>query len=201
MGTSNFHNVNARNVYAVLMNYEQPLLDSEGEETDVMEDCAPESWDYDDFFTNLKENAQELAPLKGFSYHHACEEDPHELRSHASIPQFQFYKNKKFGDVDVTVNINCVVRGAYYEGASLDWYVTYDACDVNMDQIDFLAAAQWYSDMPAGMIKIQCKNAERFASNITEELIEVVEDFFKENSMPLTVTARFSSGETHYAKI
>jgi hypothetical protein len=30
MGTSNFHNVNARNVYAVLMNYAQPVLDDEG---------------------------------------------------------------------------------------------------------------------------------------------------------------------------
>lgn len=201
MGTSNFHNVNARNIYAVLMNYEQPVLDSEGEETDEMEDCAPESWECDDFMNMLKEDAQELAPLKGFSYYHNCDTDPHELRSYSSIPLFQFYKNKKFGDIDVTVNINCVVRAAYYEGASLDWYITYDACDVNMDEVDFLADAEWYSDMPAGMIKIQCKNAERFAYNMTEELIEMVEEFFKQNSMPLAVTARFSNGETHYAKV
>ena len=63
MGTSNFYNVNARNVYAVLMNYERPVLDSEGEETDVMEDCAPDTWECDDFFSNLKENAEELLPL------------------------------------------------------------------------------------------------------------------------------------------
>jgi hypothetical protein len=201
MGTSNFHNVNARNVYAVLMNYEQPVLDADGEETDVMEDCAPESWECEDFFSNLKENAAELAPLKGFSYHHTCDTDPHELRSYSSIPMFQFYKNKKFGDTDVTVNINCVVRGAYYEGASLDWYITYDVCGINMDQIDFLADMEWQSSMPAGMVKIQCKNAEQFASTTAEELIEVVEEFYKQNSMPLGVVARFSNGETHYAKI
>jgi len=51
------------------------------------------------------------------------------------------------------------------------------------------------------MVKIQCNNAERFASNTADEMIEVVEDFFKQNSMPLRVTARFSNGETHYAKI
>jgi hypothetical protein len=201
MGTSNFHNVNARNVYAVMMNYEQPVLDDDGEETDEMEDCAPELWECNDFMDMLKEDAKELAPLKGFSYHDTCDTDPHELRSYNSIPLFQFYKNKKFGDVDVTVSINCVVRVAYYEGANLDWFITYDACGINMNEIDFLADMEWQSEMPAGMIKIQCKNAENFASNTADELIEVVEDFFKKSSMPLGVTARFSNGETHYAKI
>jgi hypothetical protein len=201
MGTSNFHNVNARNVYAVLMNYEQPVLDEDGEETDEMENHAPESWECDDFMDMLKEDASELASRKGFVYHHTCDTDPHELRSYSSIPLFQFCKNKKFGDVDVTVNINCVVRIGYYEGASLDWYITYDTCGINTTQIDFLEDMEWESDMPTGMIKIQCKKAEIFASNITDELIEVVEEFFKQNSMSLTVTARFSNGETHYAKI
>jgi hypothetical protein len=137
MGTGNFHNVNARNVYAVLMNYERHVLDEYGDETLELEECAPDSWECQDFFDNFREDAQELAPTKGFSYHNICDPDPHELRSHGSHLMFQFYKNKKFGDVDVTVNINCVVRGAYYEGASLDWYITYDACGVNMNQIDF----------------------------------------------------------------
>lgn len=183
------------------MNYEQPILDAEGEETDEMENCAPESWECDDFMNMLKEDAQDLAITKGLSYYANCDTDPHELRSYSSIPLFQFYKNKKFGDIDVTVNINCVVRVAYYEGASLDWYITYDACDINMHEVDFLADAEYQSNMPAGMIKIQCKNAERFASNMTEELIETVEEFFKQKSMPLAVTARFSNGETHYAKV
>lgn len=183
------------------MDYEQPVLDDDGNETDVMEDCTPESWECEEFFSNLKENAIELAPLKGFSYHHTCDKDPHELSSHSSIPMFQFYKNKKFGDIDVTVNINCLTRGAYYEGASLDWYMTYDVCGVNMDQIDFLADVEWKSDMPLGMIKIQCKHAERWAQSVTDELIDVTEEFYKQNSMPLTVTAKFSNGETHYTKI
>jgi DNA-directed RNA polymerase subunit F len=55
--------------------------------------------------------------------------------------------------------------------------------------------------MPAGMVKIQCKHAERFASNTAEKLIEAVEEFYKQNSMPLGVTARFSNGETIYSKI
>lgn len=201
MGTSNFHNVNARNVYAVLMNYERPILNNDDEETNELETCVRDSYECDDFIQMLKEDAEELAPLKGFGYYHACDTDPHELNSYCSIPLFQFYKNKNFGDVDVTVSINCVIRVAYYEGANLDWYITYDVCGINMDEIDFLADMQWQSEMPASMIKIQCNNAERFASNIADELIEVVEDFFKQNSMPLGVTARFSNGETYYSKI
>ena len=201
MGTSNFHNVNARNVYAVMMNYEQPVLDDNGDETDVMENRTPEYWECEEFMNMLKEDAMELAPLKGFSYHHTCDTDPHELNSYSSIPLFQFYKNKKFGDVDVTVNINCVVRVAYYEGGNLDWYMTFDICGNNIYEIEFYSDIEWHSDMPAGMRRIQCKNAERFASNTEDELIEVVEDFFKQNSMPLGVTARFSNGETHYSKI
>ncbi len=201
MGTSNFHNVNARNIYAVLMNYEQPVLDEEGNETEEMETVAPESWECDEFMYMLKENAKERASLKGFSYHENCDTDPHELRSHSSIPLFQFYKNKKFGDIDVTININCVVRGAYYEGASLDWYLTYTFCDEEYDIIDFSWTDGWWSNMNRGLLVIQTKHAERFASRVTDELIEVVEEFFKQNSIPLGVTARFSNGETHYAKI
>jgi hypothetical protein len=201
MATSNFHNVNAYNIYAVLMNYEQPVLNDEEEETDEIECYSPDSWECDEFIDMLKEDSKELAPLKGFDYYHTCDTDPHELRSYNSIPLFQFYKNKKFGDVDVTVSINCVVRVAYYEGANLDWYITYDVCGINMDEIDFLADMQWRSDMPAGMVKIQCNNAERFASNTADEMIEVVEDFFMKNSTPLGVTARFSNGETIYSKI
>lgn len=201
MGASNFHNVNAHNVYAVLMNYEQPIYDDNGEETNELETCVRDTYECDDFVQMLKEDAKELAPLKGFGYYHACDTDPHQLNSYCSIPLFQFYKNKNFGDVDVTVSINCVIRVAYYEGANLDWYITYDVCGINMDEIDFLAEMQWQSEMPAGMIKIQCNNAERFASNIADELIEIAEDFFKQNSMPLGVTAKFSNGETYYSKI
>lgn len=201
MATSNFHNVNAYNIYAVLMNYEQPVLDNDENETDEIECYSPDSWECDEFIDMLKEDAKELAPLKGLSYHHTCDTDPHELRSYSSTSLFQFYKSKKFGDIDITVNINCVIRSAYYEGASLDWYITYDVCGINMDQIDFLANIQWSSDMPAGMVKIQCNNAESFASNTADEMIEVVEDFFKQNSMPLGVTARFSNGETIYSRI
>jgi hypothetical protein len=201
MGTSNFHNVNARNVYAVLMNYEQPVLDEDGNETEEMEDRAPESWECEDFMEQLKEDAKTLAPTKKVKYYDKCDEDTHKLRSFSSHKLFQFYKQKSFGDITITVTINCVLRSAYYEGASLDWYMVYDTPNYKGDEIDFQDDFDDCSYMPAGMKKIQCKNAERFASKTTDELIEVVEEFYKQNSMPLGVTARFSNGETIYSKI
>lgn len=201
MGTSNFHNINARNVYAVLMNYEAPVVDEEGNETDELEYHTPDTWEVDDFICLIKEDAEELADKSNFSYHGTIDPDPHELRSYSSIPLFQFFRHRKFGDIGVSVNINCVARVGYYEGANLDWYVTYNICGDDTDEIDFLSSMQHYSYMPAGMIKIQAKNAELWAAMITDELIDATEEFFKKNSMPLGVTARFSNGETVYSKI
>lgn len=201
MGTSNFHNVNASNVYAVLMNYEDVVYDEDGNETDETEMRAPDTWECDMFIKDIKEDAKEKAPAIGFSYHHTCNEDPHELRSYSSIPLFQFYRFKKFGDIDITVNINCVLRVGYYEGANLDWFITYDVMGNNTDELDFLYYTEYQSDMPAGMIKIQNKLAETWASNTADELVNVTEEFFKEHSMPLGVSARFSSGETWYTKV
>jgi hypothetical protein len=55
--------------------------------------------------------------------------------------------------------------------------------------------------MNAGLRKIQARNAEKWANSIKDSLISTVEKIFTEQSMPLAVTARFSNGETHYAKI
>jgi len=71
----------------------------------------------------------------------------------------------------------------------------------NTDELDFLSTMQWYSNMPQGMITIQAKNAERWASETADYLSNCVEEFYKKKSMPLAVAARFSNGETIYSKI
>jgi hypothetical protein len=129
-------------------------------------------------------------------------DDPHALRSYGSTPLFQLYHSKDFGDVTVQVNINCVARHAYYEGASLDWYVT---CTMGnetelIDDMDY-EINEWMSYMNAGLRTIQSRNTEAWVTSIKDSLIETVEKIFTENSMPLAVTARFSNGETHYAKV
>jgi hypothetical protein len=199
MGTSNFHNVNASKVFAVLMNYEAPRLDDFGNETEDMEYHTPECFEIDDFIDNMKTEAQEFKH-KTIKYYKDCDNDPHELRSFESTPLFQYYSNKTFGDMSVTVSINCVIRQGYYEGGNLDWYVTYDLSNYKGDEIDFQKDFIDCSNMPEGMRIIQSRNAERWAQKVTDELVEIVEDLFTKQSMPLVVTARFSNGETHYSK-
>jgi hypothetical protein len=200
MGTSNFYNVNAKRVYAILMGYDRPVLDDEGEETSETEYSHPDEWESDDFIADIKFCAREFADKNAITYYQFCDEDPHELRSYASAQLFQFYTHKKYGDVTITICINCVARIGYYEGANLDWYVTYDLGNgVNAD-IDFQSDFYYLSDMPTGMKEIQYKNAEIWAYYETDRLIDLTEQFFEETSTPLIVTARFSNGETCYAK-
>ena len=203
MGTSNFHNVNAYNIYAVLMNYEQEILDDDGNETEETETFAPDSWDVDWFKDDIRLEAEALAIKNNIKYYKELEmEDPHSLRAYGSTALFQLYQSKTFGDVEVQVNINCVARHAYYEGASLDWYVTCTMANETelIDDMDY-EINEYMSDMNAGLRKIQARNAEAWATTIKDSLIETVEKLFTEQSMPLVVTARFSNGETHYAKI
>jgi hypothetical protein len=183
------------------MNYEQPVLDDNGDETDETETRSPDLYESHEFQDELREDAKELAPTLGISYHHCCDKDPHELRSFSSIDLFQLYSRKDYGDIDITVNINCVMRVGYYEGCNLDWHITYDVCGNNRDEIDFTDDFESHSDMPMGMIKIQCKNAERWAEKTKDYLIEVTEEFYKKKSMPLSVAAKFSNGETMYQKV
>jgi hypothetical protein len=203
MGTSNFHNVNARNVYAVLMNYEQPILDDDDNETDEVETRYCEEWEVNDFIGNIRCEAERVAKENNFKYHEDLEmTDPNELRSFPSTSLFQIYLNKHFGDVHVEVNINCVLRAGYYEGACLDWFDTCvfgdnTAC---FNDTDF-SIDDWMSNMNAGMRSIQSKKANDWLERTRENIIETVEKLFTENSMPLGVTARFSNGETHYAKV
>jgi hypothetical protein len=203
MGTSNFHNVNAYNIYAVLMNYEQEILDDDGNETEETETIAPDSWDVDSFIEDIRLQAEALAIKSNIKYYKELEmKDPHALQSYGSTELFQLYQSKDFGDVNVQVNINCVARHAYYEGASLDWYVTCTMANETelIDDMDY-EINEWMSYMNAGLRKIQARNAEKWVNSIKDSLISTVEKIFTEHSMPLAVTARFSNGETHYAKI
>lgn len=201
MGTSNFHRVNASKVFAVLTNYEQPILDEDGNETDEQEVVCPDYWECVDFIYNIKEEAVQVALNECINLGYNCDEDPHELRSYPTTTLFQFYRHKKYGDAEICVNVNAVLRSAYYEGACLDWYVTYDCCGENNDHIEFLSIMDYHSEMPKGMVAIQSTKAEAWAESTKDELVEIMENLFRTMSMPLNVVAQFSNGETVYAKV
>lgn len=202
MGTSNFYNKNARKVYAVLMNYETPVLDDDGDETEEMELLSSDHSDVERLKWELTESAKRIAQEGGVKYHEKVEiSDPHDLQSYGSTTLFQLYTKDSFGDVSVELGINAVLRGAYYEGASLDWYIS---CNINgnpeeLDDVEF-DLDEYTSNMNAGLRVIQARNIEKWIERNKEPLIELMEKIFTENSMPLVVTERFSNGETFYSK-
>jgi hypothetical protein len=193
LGTSNFHRVNARNVYAVLMDYEQPVLDDDGEETDELEMRSVDDFEIDDFKENIIQHLKEKAEKEKYSWCLGCKNDPHELRSFGSIKLIRISKSKIFADIDVNVEINCVMRSAYYEGACLDWYIT--------EEDSYEEYISNTSDLPIGMQKIILKHINNWITKTTEELIVFVEEIYREESTPLQVAAKFSNGETMYSKI
>jgi hypothetical protein len=183
MGTNNFHCVNASRIYPVLMNYETCVYDEEGNETDETEYIAPDVYEVDDFISAIKETAKNLAKNLGIEYTDGCDEDPNLLRSYPSTQLFQLYQiNDKYNS-GVVVNINCVLRQGYYEGACLDWYISYE-CDgyigEDMDDVFFRGLYAKYNNN--GMIKIHFKNFTKYAIKAEEELINVVELLFQQFS-------------------
>ena len=200
MSTGNFYSKNASKIYAVLMDYERPKLDDDGNETDETETVGCEDFEIEDLTDEMDELFTELAAKK--KYHFSEDGKTREDSRDDGIILGDISKSKSFGDVEVDVIIQMIMRSGHYEGACLDWNCTIRVNDEEADDIDFDFEKffEYYSEMPKGMQVIQRRNAERFADHMKDELIGAVEGIFTKVSMPLVVTARFSNGETMYAK-
>jgi hypothetical protein len=99
MATSNFHNVNATNIFAVQLEDE---------------------YDYEDLISNLESEFN-----KHSDYYDCGKTDQHELRSFPSRTLGSFSKGIEIGEDEVEVYVTPVIRSGYYEGCNLDWDVRY----------------------------------------------------------------------------
>lgn len=175
----------------------------------TIEDKAPESYDYEDFKEYLRETAKEKAKD---TYTYRKQEKSDNDRNYCATDLFSLSTYKMYGDIEVNLTITGQIVSAYYEGASLDYrlevYNGSEDCEVDRnssvaDILDDLFAPKYdhyNSYMNQGMRRIQMKNATKWAEKETEKMIELIEEIFTEVSMPLTVIAQFSNGETIYAK-
>ena len=104
---------------------------------------------------------------------------------------------------DITIEIKCYLRSAYYEGCNLDYEINYSCYQCDYDNIqDLIKDARYYSDYENnGMTKLQSKNLEKWLNSGTEQLINEVEKIFTDYTTPLNKVATFSNGETIYNKI
>lgn len=195
MGASNFYNRNAKNVYAVLMDYEDVVFDEDGNETEETQMVQCESWDYDNLTDYVTELMDEQTLFKAVDRVEFYNNRNYEASGIKSLVSY-----KSFGDVEVEVLLTAVVRSGYYEGANLDWEINYYAgsgYDDNLN-LSYEFESQYENQ---GMAKIQCRNAEKWATKIGEQMIEELERIFTQVSKPLEVVARFSNGETIYKEV
>ena len=191
MATSNFHKVNASQYYSVFFE-----ADEENEQID-------DFW-YDDQIENIRSFLNE----KGFNVDANSlknVKDPDELRSFPSNIIGSISEYKRICNVEFQINMYAVVRSGYYDGFILDWFYEVEIegdCDIdclpNLEQLS--ETLSYYGDVSVGMGKIQAKNALKWLNKTVDSLIENTEDYFKEITTPLVITAQFSNGETFYAK-
>jgi hypothetical protein len=99
MATSNFHNVNATNIFAVQLEDE---------------------YDYEDLISNLESEFN-----KHSDYYDCGKTDQHELRSFPSRTLGSFSNSITIGEDEVEVYVTPVIRSGYYEGCNLDWDARY----------------------------------------------------------------------------
>jgi len=99
MATSNFHNVNASNIFAVELQDE---------------------FDYEDLVCNLESELSNHSDY--FDY---GKTDPNELRSFPSKSLGSFSNSICIEDDDVEIFVTPVIRSGYYDGVNLDWHVRY----------------------------------------------------------------------------
>ncbi len=99
MATSNFHNVNATNIFAVQLEDE---------------------FDYDFLVENLESEFCNHSDYSDYG-----KSDPYELRSFPSKSLGSFSNSLTIGEDEVEVYVTPVIRSGYYEGCNLDWHVRY----------------------------------------------------------------------------
>jgi hypothetical protein len=99
MATSNFHNVNASNIFAVELQDE---------------------FDYEDLVCNLESELNNHSDYSDYG-----KTDPNELRSFPSKSLGSFSNSTIIDDEEVEVYVTPVIRSGYYEGCNLDWHVRY----------------------------------------------------------------------------
>ena len=191
MATSNFHKVNASQYYSVFF------------EADEENEGFQDFW-YDDQIENIRSFLNE----KGFNVDANSlknVKDPHESRSFPSNVIASISEHKRICNVEFQINMCAVVRSGYYDGFNLDWFYEVEIegdCDIDCipDLEQLSETLSYYGDVSVGMGKIQAKNALKWLNETVDSLIENTEDYFKEITTPLVITARFSNGETFYAK-
>lgn len=191
MATNNFYYRNASKVFAIGLDYEN----EDGE------NVSCDEFEYDMEIENVQYHMDEN---KG-KFHYSEYERKSQLDNRNFCARYiaSLTANKKIGDIDIEIEINAFSRAGYYEGACLDWELNINVDGNDSDDIDdvtYFVENTSSRNMNEGMLKIQAKNAQKWANKVKDELVALVEKSFENSSTCFVRVATFSNGETIYKK-
>jgi len=182
MGTSNFHNENATRIYADECDYEGA---------------------YEDLVSNVRYSlqAKDEAKTIQFTFDDDISLDS-ELRSFPARSIGTVYENFSFLNADINVELIPLVRSGYYEGANLDYEVSFILEGENFESItDLISAIQDYPedyDTTPGLIAIHSNNLQNRLEKSFNTLVEETEATFAELTIPLIRLGGLSDGTSVY---
>ena len=183
MATGNFYNKNASNIYA------------------IYPENAHDDFIFQDVETNVSEAIDEyIRESNGYwTTSMIGYRDAKKIES--------FYVSEELAGISIGIKIDVLMRSGYYEGANLDYEISYFVESVEFDELSeawqaFYDVATYDCDMRVGFAKIQAKNASNRLSALHDRVVSDVEKILKENCTHiLQVSARFSNGETWYSEV
>ena len=192
MATGNFYYKNASKVFAIGLDYKN----EDGE------NVSCESWEYNETLEYIREQLELNEGVFCFSagdVKSAFDNRNFNARGIGSLTI-----EKYFGDVCVGITVNCFSRCGYYEGACLDWETEVYVNSTSDDDIacvsEIFEGESYHSDMNIGMLKIQAKNAQKWANKAHSNMVGIIENVFENCSATFNKVATFSNGETIYEK-
>ena len=188
MATSNFHSVNANNIYVIDFGNDDI---SWSEAQDIIGD-------------NIKYALEQIQ--KDSKYITFTKDDSmssqEELRSYpsSSIGTFEVYDD--FIGVDILIQVNIFLRSGYYEAANLDYEVSITSGNDDYDDIRDFDREDYvdYLGLSNSVWNLHSENFYNKVETIKDEIIEVVEKCLCNVSEAYEVSAQFSNGETFYSK-
>jgi len=192
MGTSNFHNVNAKCIYPVLMDYEVAKEDEDGNELDEKVFIHSDEFDLEWLIDNLNEKFNAL----NLNFQEGSGSDINQLSSYSSKVIGNITKEKTIGGLSVSVCLTSVLRYAYYEGANLDYNIDLEI--EGEDLVDLEDQYDFYSEYK-GINKKHAQIAQNWLETTQNELIDLFENIYAEVSgVKLKCIATASNGEAFY---
>lgn len=178
MSAPNFHKTETNNYYVIdLIDLDEFLIDSELE--------------------FVKEFIKEQLSESYFYYEPGSKNIDSELRSYPTESFAGISESKMYGDCEITIEVNLLIRSGYYSSCNLDTEtkILFDGYELDYDL--FERFNDYYN---TGFSKILKKHAEKWINKTIKKLHSDIFEVYKNCTETYIKTAQFSNGEAMYIK-